>query len=202
MLARVKDRPVVTLVDLAAFGRPTRLVWHKFRWHCAEPTCPGGSWTEDEPSIAAKRLMLSDRAGRWVTEQVGRNARTVNEIAVELGCDWHTINEPVAYGTALVEHKDRFGTVEALGLDEVLFARIGPWHRQEFSTQIVDVNAGQLLDVVPGRSGDSPRSGWRRKERSGGTTSSGRRSTCRAPTGPSSTRSCPAPPRSPIHSMW
>ena len=71
--------------------------------------------------------------------------------------DWHTINDTVvAYGTALVEHKDRFGTVEALGLDEVLFARIGPWHRQEFSTQIVDVNAGQLLDVVPGRSGDKP----------------------------------------------
>ena len=120
VLARVKDRPVVTLVDLAAFGRPTRLVWNKFRWHCPELTCTGGSWTEDEPSIAAKRLMLSDRAGRWVTEQVGRHARTVNEIAVELGCDWHTINDTVvAYGTALVEHKDRFGTVEALGLDEI-----------------------------------------------------------------------------------
>lgn len=100
VLARVKDRPVVTLVDLAAFGRPTRLVWHKFLWHCAELTCPGGSWTEDEPSIAAKRLMLSDRVGRSVTEQVGRHARTVNEIAVELGCDWHTINDTVvAYGT-------------------------------------------------------------------------------------------------------
>src|SRR3984957_10338304 len=88
----------------------------------------------------------------------GRHARTVNEIAIELGCDWHTINDTVvAYGTALVEHKDRFGTVEALGLDEVLFARIGAWHRQEFSTQIIDVNAGQLLDVVPGRSGDKPK---------------------------------------------
>jgi hypothetical protein len=120
VLARVKDRPVVTLVDLAAFGRPTRLVWNKFRWHCPELTCTGGSWTEDEPSIAAKRLMLSDRAGRWVTEQVGRHARTVNEIGVELGCDWPTINDTVvAYGTALVEHKDRFGTVEALGLDEI-----------------------------------------------------------------------------------
>lgn len=158
VLARVKDRPVVTLVDLAAFGRPTRLVWHKFRWHCAEETCTGGSWTEDEPRIAAKRLVLSDRAGRWVTEQVGRHARTVNEIAVELGCDWHTINDTViAYGTALVEHPDRYGKVEALGLDEVLFARVGPWHRQEFSTQMVDVNGGQLLDVVPGRSGDKPK---------------------------------------------
>jgi hypothetical protein len=94
VLARVKNRPVVVLVDLSAFGRVTRLVWHKFRWHCAEPTCPGGSWTKDEPRIAAKRL-LSDRAGRWVSEQVGRHARTVNEIAVELGCDWHTINDTV-----------------------------------------------------------------------------------------------------------
>ena len=31
-----------------------------------------------------------------------------------------------------------------------------PWHRQEFSTQIVDVAVGQLLDVVPGRSGAEP----------------------------------------------
>lgn len=54
--------------------------------------------------IAAPRLAMTDRAGRWVTEQVGRRGRTVNEDAVELGCDWHTINDPViAYGTALVE---------------------------------------------------------------------------------------------------
>jgi hypothetical protein len=36
---------------------------------------------------------MTDRAGRWVTEQVGRYARSINEIAVELGCDWHTIND-------------------------------------------------------------------------------------------------------------
>jgi transposase len=78
VLARVKDRPVVTLVDLAAFGRPTRLVWHKFRWHGAEPTCPGGSWTDDEPRIATKRLMLSDRAGR-VGHRTGRPSRQDRE---------------------------------------------------------------------------------------------------------------------------
>jgi hypothetical protein len=33
----------------------------------------------------------------------------------------------IAYGTALVDDDpQRFGTVEALGLDEVLFARSGP----------------------------------------------------------------------------
>ena len=31
VFAYVKDRPVVELVDLPCFGRPSRLVWHKHR---------------------------------------------------------------------------------------------------------------------------------------------------------------------------
>lgn len=47
---------------------------------------------------------MTDRAGRWLTEQVGRDGRTVKEVAVELGCDWHTVNDAVmAYGQALVD---------------------------------------------------------------------------------------------------
>jgi len=127
-----KDRDRVELVDLPAFGRPTRLVWRKRRWACATSSCMVGSFTEIDPTIAPPRLALTDRAGRWVTEQVGRWARTVNELAVELGCDWHTINDAViAYGTALVDDDpDRVGAVNAIGLDEVLFARVGrggPW---------------------------------------------------------------------------
>ncbi len=59
-------------------------------------------------------------------------------------------------GEALVDNPGRFGTVETLGLDETLMVRVGPYRRQEFSTQIVDVGARQLLDVVPGRSGAEP----------------------------------------------
>jgi transposase len=157
VLAQMKDRTAVELVDLPCFGRPTRLIWHKCRWKCPEDSCPVGSWTEENERIGAPRMAMSDRAGRWVTEQVGRYARSVNEIALELGCDWHTVNDTVlAYGDALVDEPERFGVVEALGLDEVLFARIGIWRRQEFSTQIVDVGIGQLLDIVPGRSGAGP----------------------------------------------
>jgi transposase len=47
--------------------------------------------------------------------------------------------------------------VWALGLDEVLFVREGPYRRQHFSTSIVDVGRGQLLDVVPGRRGAEPK---------------------------------------------
>jgi transposase len=151
--AWVKDRPVIELVDLPCFGRPARLVWHKHRWRCPAPVCPAGSWTGQHPRIGAPRLATTDRAGRWATAQVGRHGRTVNEVAVELGCDWHTVNDAViAYGTPLVEDPARVGAVAAVGLDEVLFARQGPWRTQAWSTQIVDVHHGQLLDVIEGRS--------------------------------------------------
>ena len=158
VVAESKGRSVVVLVDLPVYGRPSRLVWHKRRFRCLEVTCPNSSWTESDPKIAAPRMALADRTGRWVTEQVGRNARSVNEVAGELSCDWHTVNDAVvAYGSALVDDDlDRFGDVTALGLDEVLFARLGKWKRQHFSTSIVDVGTGQLLDVVPGRSGKEP----------------------------------------------
>jgi transposase len=153
----IKDRPAVELVDLAVFGRRARLIWRKHRWSCPASSCPMGSWTGEHPAIAAPRLGMTDRAGRWVTEQVGRHGRTVNEIALELGCDWHTINDTVvAYGTALIEDPNRIGEPIALGLDETLFCRVGKWRRQSWSTSIVDVEAGRLLDVVPGRSAAEP----------------------------------------------
>ncbi len=159
--AVVKDRPTVELVDLPVFGRPARLVWRKHRWECPEAFCSVGSWTGEDPRIAPPRLGLTDRAGRWVTLQVGRHGRTVNEVAGELGCDWHTVNDTViAYGTALVDDDhSRIGVVTALGLDETLFSRKGQWRRQHWSTSIVDVRAGRLLDLVEGRDGTGP-SAW------------------------------------------
>ncbi len=156
--ARVKDRPVVEFVDLPAFGRPTRLLWRKHRWSCPDRDCPVGSWTGEHAQIAPPRAVMTDRAGRWVTAQVGRDGRSVAEVARELGCDWHTINDAViAYGTPLVEDPERFGTVDALGLDETLFCRRGRWRRQEWCTSIVDVGRpSQLLDVVAGRSAAGP----------------------------------------------
>jgi transposase len=88
--------------------------------------CAAGSWTGDEPRIAPARGAMTDRAGRWCTEQVGRLGRTVAEVARELGCDWHTVNDAViGYGTPLVEDPTRIGEVVALGLDETLFCRRG-----------------------------------------------------------------------------
>ena len=81
--AALKGRRDVLLVDLPAFGRPAKLAWRKHRWRCSNRACGIGSWTGEDTRIAAPRLAMTDRAGRWVTEQVGRYGRTVNEVAVE-----------------------------------------------------------------------------------------------------------------------
>jgi hypothetical protein len=62
----------------------------------------------------------------------------------------------VAVGEQLIDYPDRIGTVTALGLDETLFARVGRFRTQRWSTKIVDVRRGQLLDVVPGRDASGP----------------------------------------------
>ena len=75
---------------------------------------PGPVLDRARPAIGWPRLAMTDRAGRWVTAQVGRSGRTINEVAVELGTDWHTINDTVhAFGVPLIDHPDRIGTVQS-----------------------------------------------------------------------------------------
>ena len=158
VLAQPKGWREVVLVDLQFGGKPSTLHWHKRRWRCADGDCTNGSWTEQDERIAHPRMKLTRRAALRATEDVGRKGRTVNEVAEELGCDWHTINDTVvAYGEVLVDHPDRFAEVHALGLDETAFVRAAPYYRTNFVTSIVDVERGQLLDVVPGRGGDQPK---------------------------------------------
>ena len=150
------ERPVV-LVDLPAFGRPVRLVWHKRRWRCPLRACGAGTVTEQDPAIAPPREKLTTRAGRWATRQAGR-ARPVGEVAAELGCSWHRVNASVrCWGSALLDaDTGRISDVFALGLDETLMGRRGRFRAKAWSTSIVDVGAGQLLDIVPGRTADGP----------------------------------------------
>lgn len=141
---------MVELVDLPCFGRPARLGWRKHRWSCRQEVCPAGSWTHIDTRIAAPRAAMTDRAARWVTVQVGKLGRSVNEIADELGCDWHTVNDAViGYGEALLEADvDRVGDVDALGLDESLFNRTGQWRTQQWCTSVVNLR-GPEGGVVP-----------------------------------------------------
>lgn len=142
----------VLLVDLPVFGRPTRLAWRKQRWRCPNRACAVVTWSEHDPGIAAARSALTARAARWATRQVGKHGRAVSEVADDLACDWHTVMDAVvAYGQVLIDDPARFAAVAAVGLDETLYKREGRFRRQCWSTQIVDVEHGQLLDVVAGR---------------------------------------------------
>jgi hypothetical protein len=118
---------------------------------------------------------MTDRAGRWVTVQVGREGRTVAEVARELGCDWHTVMAAVvAYGTPLVEHPDRIGATTALGLDETLFVRRGGRKTRTWCTSIVDVEGpARLLDLVEGRTAAAPTAWLRDAPTRGGRRSAG-----------------------------
>ena len=144
-------------MDLPAFGRPARLVWHKRRWRCGDPDCEAGTVTEQDPEIAPERERLTTRAGCWATRQAGRG-RPHSDIAAELGCSWHPVNASVwRWGSALLEaDTERICDVAALGLDEHLMWRRGRFRTKAWATGIVDVGRGQLLDIVPGRAAHGP----------------------------------------------
>ena len=53
-------------------------------------------------------MKAADRAGRWVTAQVGGDGCSVVDVAGDLGCDWHTVMDAViAYGTPLTYASNR-----------------------------------------------------------------------------------------------
>lgn len=150
--ARVKERPVVRYVDLPVFGVPMRLAWKKHRMRCPNPGCERSSWVLRDHRIAAKNCLLTTRAAKWVTRQVGAG-RTVSEVAEELACDWHTVNDAVTtYGEALLlADRRRLNKTAAIGLDETSFIRFGLGSHTEYATTVADVQNHQLIDILPSR---------------------------------------------------
>ncbi len=150
-VAWVKDRPEVSYVDLPVYGKPMKLLWRKHRLTCPNPGCVATSWVNPDPRIAPASGCLTTRAAKWATKQVG-TGRTVKEVALELGCDWHTINNTVnRYGAALLQaDRKRLNHTSAIGLDETSFVRLGR-HRTSYVTTVCDVENHQIIDLVPSR---------------------------------------------------
>lgn len=143
----------VAVADLPAFGRAVRLVWRKRRWLCPDGACAVRTFTDQDPAVAPPRARMTSRAARWATRRTGK-ARAISEIAAELGCGWHTAMATVhRWGQALLEaDTGRADGVTALGLDEILMFRRGPFREKHWGTTIVDARRGVLLDIVAGRS--------------------------------------------------
>jgi hypothetical protein len=118
VVATAHDRMVVDYRDLAACGRPARLVWAKRRWRCEEPACAMRTWTETSSAFSG-RCLLTNRAGLECCLQVGLNARPVAQMARELGVSCDTVMAAVReHGEPLVDDPARVGEVTQLGVDE------------------------------------------------------------------------------------
>ena len=173
--ARVKERPVVHYVDLPVYGTPMSLAWKKHRMRCVNPTCPKRSWVLEDHRIAAKHCLLTTRAAKWATRQVG-GGRTVKEVADELDCDWHTVNDAVCtYGEALLAaDRKRMNKTSAIGLDETSFVRLGSRAQSSYATTVADVEPHQIIDIWPSRTFtdvaawlDKQPQGWKERIRYG-----------------------------------
>jgi transposase len=101
--------------------------------------------------IAAKQCLLTTRAAKWATVQVG-TGRTVSEVAAELDCDWHTVNDAVTtYGQALLAaDRKRLNRTAAIGLGETSFVRLAD-HSTSYATTVCDVEHRQIIDILPSR---------------------------------------------------
>jgi transposase len=150
--AWVKDRPVVTYFDLPFGGVPMTLRWKKHRMVCPDVQCTTGSFTLGDHRISAVGCMLTTRAAKWVVKQI-RGGQTVTHLARELGCCWDVVNTAVRiYGAAWLEaDTKRLKETTAMGLDEALFCRAGPYKHKTWSTTVCDVANHQLIDVLPTR---------------------------------------------------
>ncbi len=150
--ARVKERPVATYTDLPVYGVPMRLAWKKHRMRCLAPRCPRKTFVLQDHRIAAKACLLTTRAAKWATVQVG-TGRTVLEVASELACDWHTVNDAVTtYGSALLEaDRKRLNKTTAIGLDETSFVKLDTKRQRDFATTVADVEHHQIIEILPSR---------------------------------------------------
>ena len=154
-------RRLVRLVDAPSGGGPVRVRWRKRTWECVEPSCPVGTFTEQDEAIAKPRAMLTVRACRWAVEQIRREHGSVAGVARQLATTWNTVwtsIEPILKAAAADEA--RFAGVTTLGVDEHIWHHVSPAKRgPKELTGMVDLTRdkdgrtrARLLDLVPGRS--------------------------------------------------
>ena len=75
------------------------------------------------------------------------------EVADELACDWHTVNDAVTtYGEALLEaDRKRLNRTSAIGLDETAFVKANAASHTHYATTVADVENHQIIDILPTR---------------------------------------------------
>jgi transposase len=142
----------VRVRDLPVAGEPVTLVWAKRLWRCPEVDCVVKTWSEQVEAIAP-RAVLSERARAEAARRVGPGCESVAAVARSFGVGWHTVMGAVLdHARPRIDHLSRLGAPSAIGLDETSFLAATGTHPTLLVTGIVDLDRGQLVDVLPARS--------------------------------------------------
>ncbi len=175
VVAHGHGRVDVRLVDAPAFGRPVRIVWRKRRWVCPDSGCPVGTFVEQDDRVAGPRSKLTTRAAVWAIQQIRREHASVNGVRRQLGCGWRTVWDTIKpLLQAADEDPDRFEGVSRLGVDDHIWHHVSTKPVEDGGrgpkelTGMVDLSLhpngrgelvvkARLLDLVPGRSGETYR---------------------------------------------
>ncbi len=142
----------VKVRDLAVSGEPVTLVWAKRIWRCSDADCVVKTWSELSDEIAA-RAVLTERVRGEIARRVGPGCESVAAAARAFGVAWPTAMEAVRdHGQPRIDHLSRLGAPTAIGLDETSWLAATATHPTLLVTGIVDLDRGQLVDVIPARS--------------------------------------------------
>lgn len=142
----------VKVRDLAIAGEPVTLVWAKRIWRCPDADCVTKTWSELSDEIAA-RAVLTERARAEIARRVGPGCESVAAAARAFGVAWPTAMDAVRdHGQPRIDHLSRLGAPSAIGLDETSWLAATATHPTLLVTGIVDLDRGQLVDVIPARS--------------------------------------------------
>lgn len=148
-------RRVTQVRDLPVGDHPVVLVWAKRRWRCPEGDCPSKTWLETSDQITP-RASLTRRARRRIADMVNIDGDSVAHAAAAFGVGWACANKAHAEFTdPRIKDPDRLESVTAIGVDEKRFTNATATHHTTFTTQIFDLDAGLLLEVLEGRSADT-----------------------------------------------
>lgn len=178
--SRVHQRTRQRLGDLP-FDGALEVVWVKKRWVCAEQLCARRSFTEHTAQVPP-RARLTQRLKDAIVAAVAGEVRAVDRVAIQYGVSWPTVQRLTDQAATVLAQRRRTRPrlVTHLGIDEHRFRSVrwfkddgGAWRRIEpWMTTFVDLDTGQVIDVVDGRDaaavatwlGAQPR-WWRRRVR-------------------------------------
>jgi len=144
---RVKSYRTCTVTDSPTHGRRCRLRVTKRAFRCVTPGCVRKSFTESTGQVAC-RARVTTRCG----EQMGGagRVRCTASVAAEFGVSWPTAWAAIAARAARCVAGRSKRTPVRLGIDETRL-----WWRQPWLTGLVDLDTGELIDVIEGRTGSA-----------------------------------------------